>query len=52
MSDLPADAKILGLTANIVSAHVSHNSVTINDLPTLIMSVHRKLASVDSTRHR
>jgi predicted transcriptional regulator len=46
MSDThPAD-DLLGVTAEIVSAHVSNNSVSPNDLPRLIMEVHRTLATL------
>ncbi len=38
----------LALTADIVSAHVAHNSVGINDLPVLIGSVHAALAGLGS----
>lgn len=48
MSYLPTDGRILGLTAEIVSAHVSHNSVTTGDLPVLIISVHRTLTGADA----
>jgi predicted transcriptional regulator len=34
------------LTADIVSAHVSNNSVAISDLPTLIQNVHAALAGL------
>ncbi len=34
------------LTADIVAAHVSNNSVAVNDLPTLISNVHTALASL------
>ena len=34
------------LTADIVAAHVSNNSVAVNDLPTLITNVHTALASL------
>lgn len=34
------------LTADIVAAHVSNNSVSVNDLPTLIANVHGALASL------
>ncbi|OYX91869.1 MAG: MucR family transcriptional regulator, partial [Novosphingobium sp. 35-62-5] len=34
-----ADETILALAADIVTAHVSHNSVSVSDLPTLIQSV-------------
>ena len=37
---------MLGLTAQIVSAHVSNNSVTIDALPSLIQDVYRTLAGV------
>ena len=39
---------LLTLTADIVGAHVSNNSVTVNDLPILIQSVHQTLASISS----
>ena len=35
---------LITLTADIVSAHVSNNSVAVNDLPTLIQNVHSALA--------
>jgi predicted transcriptional regulator len=34
------------LTADIVAAHVSNNSVAVNDLPTLIANVHGALATL------
>ena len=34
------------LTADIVAAHVSNNSVAVNDLPTLISNVHGALAAL------
>jgi predicted transcriptional regulator len=34
---------LITLTADIVSAHVSNNSVAVNDLPTLIQNVHTAL---------
>ena len=40
-----ADELLLGLAAQIVSAHVSHNTVQSVDLPKLINDVHRALAS-------
>jgi predicted transcriptional regulator len=46
MSDSPATADVLGLTAQIVAAHVSNNSVTPDALPTLIQDVYRTLAGV------
>ena len=35
---------LITLTADIVSAHVSNNSVAVNDLPQLIQNVHGALA--------
>ncbi|MFL1461648.1 MucR family transcriptional regulator [Roseococcus sp. DSY-14] len=46
MSDTSAGADLLGLTAEIVSAHVSNNSVSVTDLPNLITEVHRTLAGL------
>jgi predicted transcriptional regulator len=37
---------IVTLTADIVSAHVSNNSVAANDLPNLIRSVYSALSGV------
>lgn len=34
---------LITLTADIVSAHVSNNSVAVNDLPVLIQNVHEAL---------
>ena len=34
---------LITLTADIVSAHVSNNSVAVNDLPVLIQNVHNAL---------
>ena len=45
MSDTTKDANILGLTAQIVSAHVANNSVQPDALPALIQSVFKTLAS-------
>jgi predicted transcriptional regulator len=39
---------LLGITAEIVSAHVSNNSVSVNDLPDLITEVHRTLSALGS----
>ncbi|ARS26210.1 MucR family transcriptional regulator [Sphingomonas sp. KC8] len=36
------------LTADIVSAHVSNNSVAVSDLPVLIQNVHNALTSLGS----
>lgn len=37
---------LLTLTADIVAAHVSNNSVAVNDLPNLIQNVHAALADI------
>ncbi|HZF94411.1 MAG TPA: MucR family transcriptional regulator [Allosphingosinicella sp.] len=37
---------IVALTADIVSAHVSNNSVAVNDLATLIQNVHNALTGL------
>ena len=39
---------LITLTADIVSAHVSNNSVAVNDLPQLIQNVHGALAGLGS----
>lgn len=38
---------LITLTADIVSAHVSNNSVAVSDLPLLIQSVHGALEALD-----
>lgn len=40
---------IISLAADIVSAHVSNNSVAVNDLPTLIQSVYQALADTGTS---
>ena len=37
---------LIALTADIVSAHVSNNSVAVSDLPQLIQNVHNALAAL------
>jgi predicted transcriptional regulator len=37
---------LLTLTADIVAAHVSNNSVAVNDLPNLIQNVHSALSAI------
>jgi predicted transcriptional regulator len=44
-AEMPA-TDVLGLTAQIVSAHVSHNTVAADTLPSLIQQVYRTLAGV------
>ncbi len=46
MTDTALPADVLGLTAQIVSAHVSNNSVTPDALPALIQDVYRTLSGV------
>jgi len=41
-----SESNLLELTAEIVSAHVSNNSVPLSDLPGLIQQVYATLASV------
>jgi len=40
------DDTLLTLTADIVAAHVSNNSVAVNDLPNLIQNVHQALSGI------
>ena len=44
INDLPET--LIALTADIVSAHVSNNSVAVSDLPVLIQNVHNALSSL------
>ncbi len=39
---------LITLTSDIVAAHVSNNSVSLADLPTLISNVHAALAGLDN----
>jgi len=39
-------SEVIEMTADIVSAYVGNNSVSANDLPSLIQSVHRALSGV------
>ena len=52
MSEQPSVGDLLALTTNIVAAHVSNNSVAVQDLPQLIRDVHETLASVGGTQPR
>jgi predicted transcriptional regulator len=45
MSNQNAGADLIDLTADIVSAYVSNNSVQVTDLPALIGDVHRALTN-------
>ena len=40
---------LLTLTADIVAAHVSNNSVAVNDLPNLIQNVHAALSGISQS---
>ncbi len=46
MAESNSNSELLGLTAQIVSAHVSHNPVPASDLPGLIQEVFRTLSGV------
>jgi predicted transcriptional regulator len=46
MAESEQTTDVLGLTARIVSAHVSNNSVTPESLPSLIQDVYRTLTGV------
>ena len=46
MADQPVSMDMLGLTAQIVAAHVSNNPVPQDGLPALIQDVYRTLTSV------
>src|SRR3546814_7836782 len=40
---------LVTLTADIIAAHVSNNSVAVSDLPLLIQTVHAALAGIGQT---
>lgn len=46
MADNPPNSDVLGLTAQIVSAHVSNNPVSPESLSSLIQDVYRTLSNV------
>ncbi len=46
MAESPANQNVLGLVAQIVSAHVSNNSVPPDALPSLIQEVFKTLSGV------
>jgi predicted transcriptional regulator len=46
MADQPVSLDVLGLTAQIVSAHVANNSVQTDSLSSLILDVYKTLSSV------
>ncbi len=46
MNNQDNDDTLITLTADIVAAHVSNNSVAVNDLPQLIANVHGALSAL------
>ena len=50
MSDTPGAGSFIELTANIVSAYVSNNSVAAADIPSLINQVHSALTRVSGSQ--
>ena len=46
MGEFDRDDTLVTLTADIVSAHVSNNSVSVDDLPVLIQNVHGALVGL------
>jgi predicted transcriptional regulator len=46
MDNQQSDDTLITLTADIVAAHVSNNSVAVNDLPQLIQNVHGALSGL------
>ena len=49
MTDSPVDANLIDLTADIVSAYVSNNTVASTDLPNLINEVYGALQRTSSS---
>lgn len=49
MDNLGNDDTLITLTADIVAAHVSNNSVAVNDLPQLISNVHGALSGLSGS---
>ncbi|MCB1474449.1 MAG: MucR family transcriptional regulator, partial [Rhodobiaceae bacterium] len=43
MQDVPADDNLIELTADIVAAYISNNTVNSADLPKLIFDIHSSL---------
>src|SRR3546814_1535295 len=48
-NDGPPEINCIDLTADIVSAHVSNNSVPISDLPMLIQKVHESISGLQNS---
>jgi predicted transcriptional regulator len=49
MPDTQTHNELLELTTEIVSAHVSNNTLAVSDLPQLIQDVYRTLSAVGTT---
>ncbi len=52
---MPEESKasdLLSLTTNIVAAHVSNNTVSVNDLPQIIREVYDTLSNVGAAEER
>ena len=49
MAEEAQDDTLITLTADIVAAHVSNNSVAVNDLPQLIQNVHGALSGLSGS---
>ncbi len=49
MSESQGHNELLELTTEIVSAHVSNNTLSVNELPQLIQDVYRTLSAVGGT---
>ncbi len=52
MSEEAQSDELLELTAQVVAAHVSNNSIPVNDLPQLIREIYQTMASVGSADGR
>lgn len=50
MTDNPVDANLIDLTAEIVSAYVSNNTVAATDLPALITDIYSALQRTSGTQ--
>ena len=50
MADQEKRSELLELTSEIVAAHVSNNTLAVNDLPQLIKDVYFTLANVDENQ--
>jgi predicted transcriptional regulator len=46
MAETSANLEVLGLTAQIVSAHIAHNSISTDALPALIQEIYKTLTGI------